>query len=247
MRRIQGLPRAPKFILRWVAVLLLVFGALSATACAAASSEASTEGDTAVEPTPSYTPLMSDEELTERFSIPADLTGEELAKAYLERESAWVMYGSDSEEAAQAIDLGGQTKMREHWKGLAAQAAPIIGAAIFTEKLIANEQYYVQSIEQTNGAAIGLRFYTSDNTTGENPEPYARSAELTEFISSDIGEDGSETIQFTATTIENRDKNRADEITDGEDLNGLVRELTMTFVTENGMKKLDEISGQVTR
>lgn len=194
------------------------------------------------------TELLTGEALKATFEVPLDTTGEALARAFIKNENQQIMYGVGSDEALDALDTitngGSRGEMEAELANIAYSAAPTIEEALYTsEALDSNDNVYTYKSELANGngGSIILGVYTSDNTTGENEEPYKRSSELAEFISSTVNEDGDETIVFTAKTSENVDMNRADEIS-GRTLDGTVREFTVTYTVEDGLKKINDLT-----
>ncbi|WP_409048284.1 hypothetical protein AB2L57_05830 [Microbacterium sp. HA-8] len=245
---------------------LAAIGALSTlalTGCAAdnvgAAPNPSETTQTQVEeeptPTPAVTaeayggiePNLEGEALTAAFEIPAGLSDEELAQAFIDRMNAWMMYGATPERAAEWL--------ADRWKGsdgwlteygaVASNNEDAISPALFAEEAITSEGNLslLALMQEINADSIYRYVRTSfPDLDPEDTEPYLRWRELVSVkdVSTYQTEDGTRSLQIAYVEKANGDKNTA--LGDNQSLSeGIEGFWNVAFVTDGSHERVQGI------
>lgn len=245
---------------------LAAIGALSTlalTGCAAdnggAAPSPSETTQTQVEeeptPTPAATaeayggiePNLEGEALTAAFEIPAGLSDEELAQAFIDRMNAWMMYGATPERAAEW--LADRSKGSDGWLteygAVASNNEDAISPALFTEEAITSEGNIslLALMQEINADSIYRYVRTSfPDLDPEDTEPYLRWRELVgvKDVSTYQTEDGTRSLQIAYVEKANGDKNTA--LGDNQALSeGIEGFWNVAFVTDSSHERIQGI------
>ncbi len=247
---------------------LAAIGALSTlalTGCAAdnvgAAPSPSETTQTQVEeeptPTPAATaeayggiePYLEGEALTAAFEIPAGLSDEELAQAFVDRMNAWMMYGATPELAAK---WDSSSEGNDYWKSefdkVSSDNESAISPALFTEDAIASEGgLSILTLMQEINADSLYRYILSSfpDRNPEDIEPYVRWREVANVddVTPPSAADGTRTLQISYVERANTDKNDTamDETSELNLIKGIEGFWNVAFVTDGSNETIQGI------
>lgn len=192
---------------------------------------------------------LEGEALIKAFEIPAGLSNEEYAQAFINRKNAWTMYGSTPELAKEYWSDGGGASTESTIEKISSENGSNIRSALFSDDIKDSPgsptkslvDKFVSNMTTMNRVSLDLwlRTIPYPEIAPGNKEAYVRTTTI-DKIEDQSQYAGSKTrsIRITCTEKTNSDKNEAKTLSTNISSEDSQVRYTITTITVNGVEKI---------